>query len=117
MPCSEKNPIANAAKDTNSIARTTRAAHSGDWIRYDFAEPVSCREIKAQTGHIHLYRCLFLDGHVEISYDGDKFVRAAELHNGGAVIRPEKPVKSVRIVADGNSDAEDNVVIQSLKIK
>ena len=117
MPCSEKNPIANAAKYTNSIARTTRAAHSGDWIRYDFAEPVSCREIKAQTGHIHLYRCLFLDGHVEISYDGDKFVRAAELHNGGAVIRPEKPVKSVRIVADGNSDAEDNVVIQSLKIK
>lgn len=117
MPCSEKNPIANAAKYSNSIARTTRAAHRGDWIRYDFAEPVSCREIKAQTGHIHLYRCLFLDGHVEISYDGDKFVRAAELHNGGAVIRPEKPVKSVRIVADGNSDAEDNVVIQSLKIK
>lgn len=117
MPCKEKNPITNAAKYSNSIARTTRAAHAGDWIRYDFAEPVACREIKAQTGHIHLYRCLFLAGHVEISYDGDKFVRTAELHNGGAIICPEKPVKSVRIVADGNSDAEDDVVIQSLRIK
>lgn len=117
MPCKEKNPITNAAKYTNSIARTTRAAHTGDWIRYDFAEPVACREIKAQTGHIHLYRCLFLDGHVDVSYDGENFVRAAELHNGGATIHPDKPVKSVRIIADGNSDAEDNVVIQSLRIK
>lgn len=117
MPCKDKNPITNAAKYSNSIARTTRAAHSGDWIKYDFAEPVACREIKAQTGHIHLYRCLFLSGYVEISYDGERFVRAAELHNGGATIRPDKPVKSVRIVADGNSDAEDDVVIQSLKIK
>ena len=62
-------------------------------------------------------RCLFLAGHVEISEDGKTFVRAAELHNGGAVICPDKPLTAIRIVADGNSDAEDNVVIQSLKIK
>lgn len=117
MACSAKNPIENAATYSNKIARTTRAAHAGDWIAYSFAEPMSCRKIEVQTGHIHLRRCLFLAGHVEISEDGKTFVRAAELHNGGAVICPDKPLTAIRIVADGNSDAEDNVVIQSLKIK
>ncbi|MBQ9138600.1 MAG: family 20 glycosylhydrolase [Alistipes sp.] len=117
IPCSSKTPMTNAAKYTNSIVRTTRAAKAGDWIEYRFAEPVSCREIEAMTGHIHLRRCNLLKGCVEVSYDGVSFVPAAEFTVAGATIKPTAPVRAVRIVAKSNSDAEDQIVIQSLKIK
>ncbi len=117
MPCSAKNPIENAASYSNKIARTTRAAHSGDWILYTFAEPLSCRRIVAQTGHIHLRRCHFLAGYAELSYNGNTFTRIADLTDGGATICPDRPVKAVRLVATSRSDAEDNVVIPSLLIK
>lgn len=117
IPCGEKTPISNAAKYSNSIARTTRAAKAGDWIEYRFAEPLTCREIEAQTGHIHLRRCHFLAGYVEVSYDGNNFSRIAELTDGGAIIKPTDAIRALRIVATSRSDAEDQVVIQSLKIK
>ena len=117
VPCSAKTPISNAAKYTNSIARTTRAAKAGDWIEYRFTEPLTCREIEAQTGHIHLRRCHFLKGYVEVSYDGKSFVRVAELTDGGAIIRPTAAVVAVKITATDRSDAENQIVIQSLKIK
>ena len=117
MPCSAKNPIENAASYSNRIARTTRAAHAGDWILYTFAEPLTCRRIEVQTGHIHLRRCHFLAGYTELSYDGTTFTRVADLADGGAVICPDRPVKAVRLIATSRSDAEDNVVISSLLIK
>ena len=117
MPCSTKAPLTNPAKYTNSIARTTRAAKSGDWIEYRFAEPLSCREISVQTGHIHLRRCLFLKGYAEVSYDGNNFIRIGELIEGGAVIRPTAKVHAIRVVATTRSDAENNVVIGPLRIR
>lgn len=117
IPCSEKAPLTNPAKYTNAIARTTRAAKSGDWIEYRFAEPVACREIAVQTGHIHLRRCLFLKGYAEVSYNGKDFVRIGELSDGGAVIRPTAKVYAVRVVATSRSDAENNVVIGPLRIR
>lgn len=117
MPCSPKNPIENAASYSNRIARTTRAAHAGDWILYTFAEPLSCRRIEVQTGHIHLRRCHFLAGYAELSYDGTTFTRVADLADGGAVICPDRPVKALRLTATSRSDTEDNVVIPSLLIK
>ena len=117
IPCSSRTPITNAAKYGNSIVRTTRAAKSGDWIEYRFEKPLKCREIYAQTGHIHLRRCHFLAGYVEVSYDGENFTRVAELTDGGAAVVSDKAIYALRIVATSRSDAENQVVIQSLKIK
>lgn len=117
IPCSEKTPMTNAAKYSNSIVRTTRAAKAGDWIEYRFAEPVSCREIEAMTGHIYLRRCNLLKGYIEVSYDGKTFVKAADFDVAGATIKPTAAVHALKIVATSNSDAEDQIVIQSLKIK
>ena len=117
VPCSSKAPISNATKYTNSIARTTRAAKAGDWIEYRFAEPLNCREIEVQTGHIHLRRCHLLKGYVEVSYDGKNYSRIAELTEGGATIKPSPALRAIRVVATDRSDAEDQIVIQSLKIK
>jgi hypothetical protein len=117
IPCSSKTPFSNASKYTNSIVRTTRAAKAGDWIEYRFAEPLTCREIEVQTGHIHLRRCHLLKGYVEVSYDGKSFFRSAELTEGGATIKPTPALHAIRVVATDRSDAEDQIVIQSLKIK
>jgi hypothetical protein len=117
IPCSSKTPFSNASKYTNSIVRTTRAAKAGDWIEYRFAEPLNCREIEVQTGHIHLRRCHLLKGYVEVSYDGKNYSRIAELTEGGATIKPSPALRAIRVVATDRSDAEDQIVIQSLKIK
>jgi hypothetical protein len=117
IPCSSKTPMTNAVKYNNSIVRTTRAAKAGDYVEYRFAEPLRCREIEAMTGHIHLRRCNFLKGYIEVSYDGKSFVRIADFDVAGAVIKPKEAIHALRIVATTTSDAEDQVVFQSLKIK
>ena len=117
LPCSTKTPITNATKYSNSIVRTTRAAKAGDWIEYRFAEPLTCREVELQTGHIHLRRCIMLGGYIEVSYDGKNFTRVANLYEGGATVKPTAPLHAIRVVATSRSDAEDQIVIQSLKIK
>lgn len=116
MPFSAKNPASNAESYSGRIARTARAAHAGDWILYTFSEPVQCGTIEIGTGHLHLRRCLFLKGRMEISYDGKEFTESVPLHEGSARFAPKKPVLAVRIVAEGNSDAENNVVVQAPKI-
>lgn len=37
------------AEEYRGIARTARTCRRGDWIRYDFAEPVACRELSVRT--------------------------------------------------------------------
>ena len=117
IPCSNKTPMTKAAKYNNSIVRTTRAAKAGDWIEYRFAEPLHCREIEAMTGHIHLRRCCMMKGYIEVSYDGSSFVKVADFDVAGGTIKPTEAIRALRIVATTTSDAEDQIVIQSLKIK
>ena len=52
-----------------------------------------------------------------MSYDGENFTRVAELTDGGAAVVSDKAIYALRIVATSRSDAENQVVIQSLKIK
>ena len=68
-------------------------------------------------GYKHLYRRLIYNGHVEVSYDGQNFVRVGNLLNGLFVLRPEENIYAIRVVSDGISDAEEYVIIQPLEIK
>ena len=100
------------------LAYTTRCAKRGDWAEFRFEEPLRCQYLKVATGYTHLHRCLIYKGHIEVSYDGEKFVQAGNLSNGMFVLRPKrKAIHALRIVADGISDAEDKVIIQPLVIK
>ncbi len=109
---------AEACAAYTSHANTTRCAKQGDWIEFRFEEPLKCSYIRLRTGYEHLNRCLIYKGHVEVCYDGEKFVRAGNLSNGMFVLRPKKkPILALRVVADGISDAEDKVIIQPLVIK
>lgn len=117
MEFASDRALERVEKYEGGIARTRRAAHKGDWIQYSFDNCVRAREMFVQTGHVHLRRCLFLSGHVEVSRDGVNFVSVGTLHNGGLDFVPQYEVKAVRVVCDSRSDAEDNVVVASITIK
>ena len=98
-------------------AASTRAAKAGDWVEFTFKEPLYASYIKITMGYKHLYRRLIYNGHVEVSYDGQNFVRVGNLLNGLFVLRPEENIYAIRVVSDGISDAEEYVIIQPLEIK
>ena len=58
-----------------------------------------------------------MKGYIELSYDGSSFVKVADFDVAGATIKPTEAIRALRIVATTTSDAEDQIVIQSLKIK
>ena len=120
MPFDEKYPASKCESYEPSwhhMSRTTRAAKMGDWILFHFKKPVKCSYLKVATGFPHLHRRLIYKGHLEVCYDGTNFVRAGNLSDGYYILRPKKPIHALRVVADGISDAEDCVMIQSPVIK
>lgn len=116
LPESEKAPF-NRIDTYKGAAWTTRTHRAGDWLRFDFAEPLSCREIHLQTGYLHLPRCTFRHAKVEVSRDGSTFEPAGELTAGAITLRPEFPIRAIRITATSTGNGEERVIIQSLKIK
>lgn len=100
-----------------TFARTARACRQGDWILYTFAEPVRCREIYLQTGHRQLPKTIVTTGYVEISTDGQRFERVAELEQGSATLHPTAPLRAVRIVSTCDDNGCGYVTIQPPQIK
>lgn len=116
LPFRENKPLERCATYKGDAA-TTRAAKAGDWVEYTFKEPLEASYIKVTMGYKHLYRRLIYNGHIEVSYDGETFVREGNLLNGLFVLRPEENIYAIRVVSDGISDAEEYVIIQPLEIK
>lgn len=116
LPESEKAPF-ERIDSYKGAAWTTRTHHAGDWLRYDFTEPLVCREIYLQTGYLHLPRCTFRKAVVEVSRDGEHFEPAGELEAGAVTLRPQFPIRSIRVTATSTGNGEERVIIQSLKIR
>ena len=116
LPFRENKPLERCATYKGDAA-TTRAAKAGDWVEFTFKEPLKASYIKVTMGYKHLYRRLIYKGHVEVSYDGQNFVRLGNLVNGLFVLHPQEDVYALRVVSDGISDAEEYVIIQPLEIK
>ena len=116
LPFRENKPLERCATYKGDAA-TTRAAKAGDWVEFTFKEPLKTSYIKVTMGYKHLYRRLIYKGHVEVSYDGQNFVRLGNLLNGLFVLHPQEDVYALRVVSDGISDAEEYVIIQPLEIK
>ena len=116
LPFRENKPLERCATYKGDAA-TTRAAKAGDCVEFTFKEPLKASYIKVTMGYKHLYRRLIYKGHVEVSYDGQNFVRLGNLLNGLFVLHPQEDVYALRVVSDGISDAEEYVIIQPLEIK
>ena len=108
---SRQFPYANAAT-YRGLSRTKRACRQQDWILYTFEKPVVCREMFLQTGNRQLPKTIITTGYAEVSYDGENFERAVELEKGSATIRPDRPVKAVRIVSTCDDNGTPYVTIQ-----
>lgn len=113
---SSSAPYANA-ETYKGLSRTRRACRRQDWIRYDFAEPVRCREMFLQTGNRQLPKTIITTGTVEISYDGQRFEPIGKLEKGSIALHPDRPVKSVRIVSTCDDNGTPYVTIQPPRIK
>ena len=89
--------------------RTTRTCHKGDWLLYEFEEPVECRAIEFCVRNYHMpITRLIHSGHIEISEDGKNFERVADLEFGAVRLINPHPFKAARIVCNetaiGGSD-------------
>lgn len=96
--------------------RTTQSHKKGDWILFEFEEPVECRAIEFITGSYAVPSHLIANGHIELSEDGKHFVRAAELESGRAKIENPRPIKAAKIVADKDCPTGTYVIIASPQI-
>ena len=113
---SRRFPYANAER-YRGLSRTARACRQGDWVLYSFAEPVRCREMFLQTGNRQLPKTILTTGRIEVSYDGRTFEPAGELVRGSATLRPERPVRAVRLVSTCDDNGTPYVTIQPPRIK
>ena len=95
---------------------TSRTCYEGDWILYEWEQPVECRKIEFFTGRYNVPSMLIQKGYLEISEDGKNFVRVADLVNGCATLINPRPIKAARMVAEKISVGYNRIIIGSPKI-
>lgn len=90
----------------------------GDYVLWEFEEPVVCDRITVQTSDPVNKFFGVTDSHAEISYDGVTFESFGDLDIFNRAVKEniEKPVKAVRLVVDGVGE-QKAVSIQSLRIE
>ena len=103
MPEHPEYPFSNAMSYAYNSVRTSRTCHNGDWVLYEFEEPVECREIEFWVGGYGVSARMIHKGYLEVSEDGVNFKRVAELNNGCAKLVNPRPIKAARVVAEATS--------------
>lgn len=115
MPENPKYGFARVAEYSESI-RTSRTCHKGDWVLFEFDEPVECRAIEFCVGFYASPARLFKVGYLEVSEDGEHFKRVADLEYGHAKLTNPRPIKAARLVAECDGAGQSYIVIVSPKI-
>jgi len=116
MPLTNHDALPLTDYNFNTTVSCRGNAKSGDALTFVFASPLVCKSIISVTGKPMLSLFPVKNGHLEVSYDGIHFDFASTYVKGVASIRPDRPVKAVRIVIDGPT--EDPVMaIQDLRIE
>ena len=99
MPENPKQGYARIAEYYDRI-QTSRTCRKGDWILYEFEEPLVCRQVEFYTGRYNVPSGLVQDGYLEVSEDGKNFKRVADLKDGVAKLVNPRPIKAARIVVE-----------------
>ena len=114
---SSRFPMKNA-EDYNfkNYWRTDRTGKAGDYIIYNFKNPVECKRITIESGipNIDLYGVT--DGYIEYTYDGTNWIKGEIFTDNKAILLPDSAVKAVKIVFTDTTDALC-VAIQDLRIE
>ena len=97
-------PVANLeGYEAGKYMRTAEAPKKGDEVVYTFEDPLSCKRITVQTADPKNNFYGITQGHVEVLYEGGtRYIPqfAFDMYNR-VTFEPQKPVKAVKIVADG----------------
>lgn len=113
---SRRIPYTNV-ENYKTFTRTARACRQGDWIRFEFKEPVLCREMFLQTGHMQLPKTIITTGYAEVSYDGVRYEQAGALEKGSITLYPRHAIRAVRLVSTCDDNGCSFVTIQPPRIK
>lgn len=100
----------------DTAVSTADPCKAGQSLTFVFAAPVHCSLITAVTGFPINGLYDLKEGHLEVSYDGQTWLKEGKFAKGKAVIRPSKPVKAVKIVVDAPS-SDPEIVFQDLRIE
>ena len=92
--------------------RTARTCKEGDWILYEFAEPLEGVVVELTTGYRHVARGVFPTGVVEISSDGKVFREECALKGGLATLTLSEPTRAIRIRCTRTGNGDSFVYIQ-----
>ena len=113
MPMSRSEALDKLSAYANDWGyRTKRTCEDGDWILYEFAQPLDNVRVEFTTGYRHVTRGLFPVGKVEVSTDGHTFRSVADLHNGSATIELSRPTKAIRLRSTATGNGESFVFLQ-----
>lgn len=108
----ETSPMSLSAYGNAYGHPTTRTCHEGDWVMYEFEEPLESVTVELTTGYRHVPRGLFTAGVVEIkALEGD-FVEVAELEGGCATLTITEPIKAIRIRCTKSGNGDSYVYLQ-----
>ncbi|MBQ2702951.1 MAG: family 20 glycosylhydrolase [Alistipes sp.] len=110
-----KNPKYGYAKASNynTDMRTARTCRKGDWFLFEFEEPVECRAIEFSTGSYAVPSRLVPIGYLEVSEDGKRFERVADLVSGAAKLENPRPIKAARIMVEASYLGNSAITVRS----
>ncbi|MEG0795422.1 MAG: family 20 glycosylhydrolase [Odoribacter sp.] len=78
--------------------RSDRRVVDGDYVLFEFKEPLNCRKITVKSGMYQTTRYIISHGLVELSMDGKRFIKSGVFDmNGDSEIPCTVPVKALRI--------------------
>jgi hexosaminidase len=92
--------------------RTSRTCKEGDWILYEFDEPLEDVVVELTTGYRHVARGVFPTGVVEISVDGKEFREECALKGGLATLTLSEPTRAIRLRCTRTGNGDSFVYIQ-----
>jgi len=101
--------IANLAKYDDAVYfRSSGSPKAGDYVLYEFENPVQCGKVRVQTNDPVNQFWGIIEGHVEISYDGSTFVPVGtfDTYNKVIINSLSAPLKAVKIVMDGTNEGK-----------
>lgn len=119
METVKRLPVENLALyEKSKSMRTANPPKEGDYVLFTFENPVSCRTITVQTNDPVNNFFGITQGFVEVLYDGDSQYTPGDRFDmlNRVVIRPDRPVKAVRIVITGPCEGKA-VSVQPLIIE
>lgn len=113
LPMSNEKALAKLSAYANDWGyRASRTCYEGDWILYEFEQPINNVTVELTTGYRHVTRGVFPLGVVEVSRDGERFEEVAKLHNGSATITISRPVRAIRLRSTTTANGDRYVFVQ-----